>query len=436
MVTTITPRDIGGDIGRSIGGGFGDAMSLLSQRQMLSSDMKNVREKSKPQPVLDASGKPTFDEKGQPITKNPSSFEMLSHLVPALSTTQGGMQMLGELFPVLRKEMNRENWLSQNAKNGGPAQEESGQRAESDRGETTRRTAEKVSSGMYVEDAQREVKEELSLEAANKQMQQSQQNFAETYFDKNLSESFGENGLDSSLVSSMKDKYQKKISSGIPPTEAWSPLMKEYRAAQVELGNLRTQPGRALMGTADEAISRARNAIPKIIEIDPELARSILQNDYDLGESEASLAVRPGSPRFNKFVETQKKAYDSRSKKSGFSLSKEAPFFPAGEPVVEKQVEMLSDFMKNKFDTKTDSLLALRGEVVGNGIDSETFLKVVREAYPKGPNDESLSQFNRNEWSSLSKPVTPGLSSIFTGLLQNKNDPLNRRLSKEIRGKK
>ena len=103
MVTTITPRDIGGDIGRSIGGGFGDAMKMLTQRQMqqggLDQLQKTLREKYQEQVEDPETGEISYKQKS-----NIDPLEMIIDMQKGTAGIPGLSQSFTEnLAPLLLK---------------------------------------------------------------------------------------------------------------------------------------------------------------------------------------------------------------------------------------------------------------------------------------------------------------------------------------------
>jgi hypothetical protein len=213
------------------------------------------------------------------------------------------------------------------------------------------------------------------------------------------------------------------------PDRAFEPLRKEYRAAQTEIGKLGELSGRDLFnvgfGSPQESMDQTRGAMPKLIELDPELARSKAV-DMGYGEGEASLIVRPGGDSFKSFGKSMEKSWKDDIAKHGMKDI---------QKVRDKQDRRLRQYLKSSFDPDKDSLIGLRHDMLTAGISDESFLSAVNDVFPDPANNEKLSPFNRNEVPRLSQTQTPGLVEIFRGLFKGQKNPFLRSIGL-MRGKR
>ena len=440
MVQILPQFDPGAEIGKSVGGGFGDAMQLLGQRGLGQRALGSAMEKLKPQPMLDTQGQPLLDESGQPKMKESSPLEALTELTGSLIGIPGGQQLIGEIFPVLREEMIRESKRQRPQPGTGvegaqPSAARGEGQPESVEEQVDRLTKENIGAGMNFGEAQERAQQTISLQQSKKKQTEEAHKFASETFERNKLEDFGDDGLHSDLLAPMRNEFSQYIDQGLGADQAWAKVKPKYRAAQIEIGNLRTALGRENIGTGEEAVKRGRELIPKLIEIDPELARSLLQSEFDLGEAEASHAVRPGSKKYQKTTKNIKSNWDKYHTKDQFGV--ETPVVGADLGKARNQNEKaLKRYLKNEFNPESDSLLALRGDLIDAGIDSAQFLEAVQSAFPEGAASKDLSDYNKNELPKLSKSADPSLGEIFRGILQGRFESGRRAVRKSVRGKK
>lgn len=399
MVQVIQPRDIGEEIGQAVGGGLGQIMQYKAQQSLvgdaLTSALKEARENPEATPL-----------------------DLYAGLAKSLAGIPGGMQMLGDTFQVVRQEMIREGARKKDRTDTEVAKEAIPRAPLSPEEQFQSLVQRNVENGMTLFEAQQVAAQQIQAETGIQQQKQEREKYAASQFNARLSEAFPEGDLDPALASTFRDRFLVQVNQGKSVEEAFTPLMHEYRAAQNEIGNLRELPQRAYFGSADDSIRQARQAIPKLIKLDPELALSMLQSELNLGEAESSEVVKPGSEKFKSFYKSFPKAYQE-------GLAKEK--FVGMPKVKDNQEKRLKQFLKTSFNPETDSLLVLRSVASDGGIDDARFLAAVEEVYPNSSNNKNLSAFNRNEAAKLSQPATPGLAEIFRGLWEELVIPIGLR---------
>lgn len=418
MVQVIQPRDIAGEIGQALGGGLGKAADIGAQRMLVGGALQEA--------LAGAEG------------GDQSPFDTLLGLSKAFAGVPGGQQLIGDLFPVLRKEMVRSAKGGDGGGGGQPSRrfDQDGApepRAQSAADRVKELTQENIDAKMDYDEALSAAQSQLALETAEQSKELTRVSAARQFFNQNFDESFGKD-LDPALRPSMRARFERSVGAGESPDKAFEPLRKEYRAAQVEIEKLGKIAGRDLfspaLATPEDAMNQARGVIPKLIEIDPELARSMVEQQLDFGEGEASLIVRPGSDSYKKFTSKMQKNFSPEVLKSNEPVGKQI------QQISKRQKEKLEKFLRNKFDPRKDSLLALRHDMFTAGIRDKEFLDTFNKVFPDGANDKRLSEFNRNEVPRLSQPAEPGLGEIFRGLFQGQLAPAKRAAAINVRGKR
>jgi hypothetical protein len=407
MVQVIQPRDIGQEIGQAFGSGLGSFVQQKAQQSMVGSALQNA--------LKDARENPDADP-----------LDTYASLATALAGVPGGLQMLGDTFGIVRQEMIRQSSRRKRkpSEPGAPGVEEAPIPDSVDDLKRPKMSAEEtyasyvqeaMDDGLMRDEAEKSAERRIALETAAKEREERAQKFSRETFNANIDEMFPEGDLDPALRSSFRGRYDQLVRAGISPDEAFPEIAQDYRAAQVEMGKLRELPKRLFFGSAEKNIKQARTTIPKLIELDPELARSLLMSEVNLGEAEASEAVRPGGAKFQSFQESFPKSWME-------SLRKEGPV--KQNQIKEKQANKLKKFLKTSFDPESDSLLSLRAYAADGGVDDATFLSAVEEVFPDPANNPKLSRYNRNEIGRLAQPLTPGLGEIFSGVFEELITPM------------
>lgn len=433
MVGVYQPRDIGGELGGMIGGGlgkgFGEGLEMLAQRNMLNKGIDKVE-----QDIL------TKQSSGE--TVNPISVTL--GLMKSLGGIPGGMQAISELAPAMHKEIQRSNLSRPKTEKltdmpEGSIIEDSVEEVQ----EETLFDPSKFYEQKYQENLERTgdpdqaaqiTTAQLNAQSAEQSRRAQEQSQSTAFLNEKVTQNFP-SGVSAPLQNEMEKEYFDLVKT-TDKNRAWNQIMPKYRNAQLAEESLKNatasnRPG-LFVGDMNKRMDSARVALKPIADIDPEFAASIAMKDLDYGPSEAAKLVRPGSKTFNNLV-------------SQLPISPRLnPKYPLSGNIRKDTEKFLTDtdkkveqFLKKGWDSKNDSLLALRGELFDKGYPSDRFIEQVHKAFPGKDKDQRLSTFNKNEYNKLGEPVIPGLQELFSEMFSGRfGSKLSEKVEYEIKGKR
>lgn len=462
MVQVIQPRDIGGEMGQAIGGGlgggFGEAMKMLNQKRMIGQGLERVKE--------DIRLKRENKEKINPLDVSLGMFQTFSHL-------PGGMQAISESMPAINKEIMRLNMegdgdnVIDNIKKMPPnsviedpiaqgagllsrgvgkvagfagAIDESSEKQpqESSFGQDQQQTM--FDPDKFYDERLKhyndqyqdpEIAERMATASLNAKVQEQarrdqEQKITTEFLKEKISDNF-----DRDLSAPFKNEMEKEFYDLRKTTDknrAWNQIYPKYRNAQkaeesLKFANASTRPG-IFLGDMDNRMNNARTALKPISDIDPEYALGLATDELDFGVTEAAKIIRPGSNNLNNLVK----------KIPRHPLETD---FEGTEKYLSNIDKNLKSLFKSGWNSQTDSLLSLRGELFDKGYPPERFLEQVVESFPGTNKDPRLSTFNRNEYDKLGEPVVPGLQELFKTAFSSKFMPtLYKRIDYGLKGKR
>jgi len=438
MVQVIQPRDIGGEIGQSFGGGFGSAMEMLGKRSMLQQGIGNVQKQME-----------TARASGERI--NP--LDVTLSLMSQMGGVPGGMQALGELAPAIHKEVNRLNLLQDS--NPAAKSKVMPSRSINEGGETVvdTREADVVDPKDYYQSvyqeklrqtndpdlATQQANADITARTAEQQRRQNEHTASTNFLSQKLDENFKE-GLNPALNNELSKEYFDRTKT-TDPSQAWNELFPKYRKAQVSIESLQnaTASNRPLLftGDMDKRMENARVALKDVANIDPEYAMGLAMKELDYGPAEAAEIIRPGDSKFKQFTSKVKDmTLDIPLSQTGLPLVPEKLKIPYTKEIKKTQ-NQLDQYLKTGFNPEKDSLLALRAKMFDKGFPEDKFMESVNKAFPGANEDPKLSGFNQNEYTKLSEAIIPGLQEIFSVILSGKFMPaVRKRFEAEKRGKR
>lgn len=437
--------DPGKEIGQQIGSGLGGAMQLLGQRQLVKSGLDNVNEMLK--------------------TPGTTPMQALSGLAGSLAGIPGGMQMLGQIYPVLRQDILRQAYLNRGGQQGMPGQQglpqgqslqpgmsvQQGMQGQQGQAPIEQSQSEEViggvpagqaweservrnlEMGMPIEEASQQATMSLQAKTAEKQLSQNASQYAQGFFDKQSADTFPA-GLSAPIKSKGSEMYERQLSAGETPQKAWNNIYPKVRDMQLQENRMFDLPGRKFFGEADTAKKgqMIRNTMPDIIKDDPEYAFSLMQDRMGFGPGEAAEMMRPDS-RFNQYAKKMEPI--SFRHLASVPLSKRDSFLENNQKSKEKLINQTEEYLKKHFNPEKDSLLDIRGKLWDKGgVPSSEFIEIAERAFPQGSKDPRLSEFNQSEWSRLSTAIKPSISEILSEFVSGRVGRSSKMASKAIKG--
>lgn len=402
-MVTILPEDKRyGQIGQAFGQGFADASEQKIQGQMLGDAMSKIQSELN-----------TAIDQGRDL----DIADITGIYAKYVGGLRGGKELMNTVLPMAlnkyRNDLDRRIRGGQETQQGQQTESmPSGEESQDGQQPFSRQTIEDriENEAQIIARANQIPIEEGRLQARKKiaeqeSIRQSLEEESNTFWKNSVKDTYG-NDIDPKLLDYFKNKFNTLIQTK-SLSKAWEEISPYLSSAQQEIQNVISAPGRVLWGDPANSIKEARRLMPTLIEAAPELAMNYARETFGLGPREAAEMVRPGSAKYEKFktstipklMQAQRSANLEQNQKK-MNRSKE---------LAEKT---LTAYLKDHFDTKKDSLLAVKGLADELGIAPSKFSDIVNKIFP---DKNKLSDYNRREVPKLDVVEWPSLAEIFRG---------------------